>query len=61
MGRRIRRHRKGHVVVDLDVDERRVLGELADQLRQVLLAEEHPAVRRLFPTAYPDDPGANDE
>ena len=61
MGRRIRRHRKGHVVVDLDADERRILGELADQLRQLLLAGEQPAARRLFPTAYPDDPRADAE
>ncbi len=58
MNRRIRRHRKGHVVVDLHPDERRVLGELADQLRQLLLSGEQPSLRRLFPTAYPDDPHA---
>jgi hypothetical protein len=61
MGRRIRRHRKGHVVVDLDADERRILGDLADQLRQLLLAGEQPSVRRLFPAAYPDDPRADAE
>jgi hypothetical protein len=61
MGRRIRRHRKGHVVVDLDADERRILGDLADQLRQLLLGGEHDATRRLFPTAHPDDPRADAE
>jgi hypothetical protein len=61
MGRRIRRHRKGHVVIDLDADERRILGDLADQLRQLLLGGEHDAKRRLFPTAHPDDPRADAE
>ncbi len=61
MGRRIRRHRKGHVVVDLDDDERRILGELVDQLRQLLLAGEQPSLRRLFPTAYPGHPDAERE
>ncbi len=61
MGRRIRRHRKGHVVVDLDADERRILGELAEQLRQLLLSGEQPSLRRLFPTAYPQHPNAERE
>lgn len=61
MGRRIRRHRKGHVVVDIDADERRILGDLADQLRQFLLGGDHEAKRRLFPTAHPDDPEADAE
>ena len=32
MGRRIRRHRKGHVIVDLDEHERRILRDLAEQV-----------------------------
>ena len=55
MGNRIRRHRKGHVVIDLDEHERRILRDLAEQLRALLLGEREPSLRRLFPAAYPDD------
>ena len=61
MGRHIRRHRKGHVVLDFDADERRLLGDLAEQLRALLLAGEQPSTRRLFPTAYPDDAQADQD
>ena len=55
MGRRIRRHRKGYVIVDLDEHERRILRDLAEQLRALLLDGSEPSLRRLFPTAHPDD------
>ena len=55
MASRIRRHRKGHVVVDLDAREREILRELVDQLRTLLLSGTEPSLRRLFPTAHPDD------
>ena len=52
---RIRRHRKGHVVVDLDPREREILHDLVDQLRTLLMSGTEPSLRRLFPTAHPDD------
>jgi Domain of unknown function (DUF2017) len=55
MSARIRRHRRGHVLIELDEHERRVLGELVDQLRTLLMSGTEPSLRRLFPTAYPDD------
>ena len=55
MGRRIRRHRKGHVIVELDEHERRILRDLAEQLRALLLDGSEQSLRRLFPAAYPDD------
>ena len=36
-------------------EERQLLGHLLPQLTDVLGAPDHPDVRRLFPTAYPDD------
>ena len=55
MAPRIRRHRRGHVVVALDDHERRILADLVDQLRTLLMSGTEPSLRRLFPTAYPDD------
>ena len=55
MARGIRRNRRGHVVVELDDAERRVLVDLVDQLRTLLFSGTEPSLRRLFPTAYPDD------
>ncbi len=54
---RIRRTRGGTYEIRLPEPERTLLGNLADQLRE-LLAEttDDPSVRRLFPTAYHDDP-----
>ena len=55
--RRVQRTRSGSYEVHLPSAERTLLGNLADQLRE-LLAEttDDPSVRRLFPTAYHDDP-----
>ena len=61
MAAKIRRHRKGHVVVDLEPHERELLHELVDQLRTLLMSGTEPSLRRLFPTAHPDDPAREAE
>ncbi len=55
--RRVSRTRGGTYEVHIPEPERTLLRNLADQLRE-LLAEttDDPSVRRLFPTAYHDDP-----
>ena len=58
--RRIRRTRKG-IEVSLPEEERELLGGLADQLRELLLADEDPSLRRLYPTAHADDARIDDE
>ena len=62
---RLRRHRRiersgaGRYRVELPEPERELLISLVQQLRDVLLATtDDPTVRRLFPTAYHEDPGA---
>ena len=48
--------------VDLEPAVRELLSSLAAQMQQVLTgdtAPDDPAVARLFPTAYPDDPMRN--
>ena len=57
--RRIRRTRKGDFEIRLADGERDLLARLVPQLRELLLDAEDgpdPSLRRLFPTAYPDDP-----
>jgi hypothetical protein len=53
-GRVIRRTRKGDYALNLSAQERDVLRSLPVQLRE-LLSSDDPALRRLFPPAYPDD------
>jgi hypothetical protein len=53
--RRVRRTRKG-IEVTVPQEERELLGELASQLRELLLADEDPNLRRLYPTAHTEDP-----
>ena len=54
--RPIRRTRGGEFAVALSAQERDVLRSLPAQLREILAAyDEDPGLRRLFPTAYPDD------
>jgi hypothetical protein len=55
--RRITRTRRGTYELQLPEPERELLGNLVEQLRD-LLAEttDDPSVRRLFPTAYSQDP-----
>jgi len=55
--RRIRRTREGGFEVQLPEEERELLADLAGQLQELLSATtEDPSVRRLFPTAYANDP-----
>lgn len=60
IGRRWRIKRDGSALrLNLAAEERDLLRSLLSQLRTVLTQDEDPAddrVRRLFPTAYPDDP-----
>ena len=54
--RPVRRTRGGEFAVSLSAEERNVLRSLPAQLRDILAShEEDPGLRRLFPTAYPDD------
>jgi len=57
----VRRTRKGDFEVRLSEPERQLLASLVPQLRAALEADtdaggaQDPTLRRLFPTAYPDD------
>ena len=57
MARSFRRRGRGFKVT-LGPDDRAVLGSLCEQLRARLLSDDSsdPALVRLFPAAYPDDP-----
>jgi hypothetical protein len=52
--RLVRRTRKG-IEVNLGPDERQLLRQLSGELRE-LLETDDPSLRRLFPTAYNEDP-----
>jgi hypothetical protein len=54
---RVRRTRHGRFEIRLPREEREALRALPAQLRQVL-ASNDPALERLFPPAYPDDPAS---
>jgi hypothetical protein len=58
--RRIRRTRGGVFELTIPEVERRILRSLPGQLRE-LLASDDPALGRLFPPAYPDEPDRNTE
>jgi hypothetical protein len=58
--RRIRRTRRGDYEVRIPQNERAVLRQLAQELRE-LLPTSDPALGRLFPPAYQDDEEANAE
>jgi hypothetical protein len=59
---RIARTRAGRYAIDLPAEEREVIVGLVHQLRDVLLATtDEPIVRRLFPTAYNEDPDRDQE
>ena len=65
---RLRRHHRiertgaGRYALDLPDDEREVLVSIVQQLRDLLLATtDEPIVRRLFPTAYNEDPDRDQE
>ena len=56
-GRRVRRTRRGGFEIRLPDEERALLRNVAPQLRQLLEGDlGDPGLRRLFPTAYADDP-----
>jgi hypothetical protein len=57
---RIRRTRRGDFQLRLTPEERTLLRSLPGQLRD-LLSSDDPALERLFPPAYPDDPLRNEE
>lgn len=52
--RPFRRTRKGDFNLTIPPDERDVLRQLPDQLRELLTTDD-PSLRRVFPPAYPDD------
>lgn len=55
--RRVRRTRRGDFEIRLPADERALLRNVAPQLRELLDGDlADPNLRRLFPTAYADDP-----
>ncbi len=59
---RIGRTRHGTYALRLPGPERELLVSLVDQLRELLeLTTDDPSVRRLFPTAYHDDPERDQE
>jgi hypothetical protein len=55
LGRRITRTREGRFRVKIPSDEREILRSLPGQMRE-MLGTDHPALQRLFPPAYEDDP-----
>lgn len=57
---RVKRTRRGEFRLHLPPEEREVLRTLPARLRELLQegVGSDPAVRRLFPSAYPDDPEA---
>ena len=60
--RRIERTSTGRYVLRLPGPERELLMDLVEQLREVLLSStDDPNVRRLFPTAYHEDPDRDRE
>lgn len=58
--RRVERTRRGRYRLRIPRQERELLRSLPDQLRE-LLGTDDPALRRLFPPAYTDDPGRQKE
>lgn len=56
--RRVRRTRRGDFQLRLPSEERDLLRSLPGELRG-LLSTDDPALSRLFPPAYPDDPAMN--
>ena len=59
---RIRRIGPGRYAIALAEVERDALAGLADQLRELLTAStDDPRLRRLFPTAYHEDPDRDQE
>jgi hypothetical protein len=62
IGKRVRRTRKGDFEVRLPHEERELLRTVVPQLADLLEENlDDPALRRLFPTAYADDPAKDVE
>lgn len=60
--RRVRRTRRGDFEIRLPDNERQLLTTVVPQLRALLDGDlADPGLRRLFPTAYPDDPERDEE
>lgn len=57
---RVKRTRRGDFEIHLPREERDILRTLPGQLRE-LLSSDDPAVERLFPPAYPDEPDLDSE
>lgn len=53
--RPVRRNRRGELELHLPEPARQVLAQLCSELRE-LLGTDDPSLRRLFPTAYLEDP-----
>jgi hypothetical protein len=58
---RIRRIGEGRYLVDLDDDERALLGHLVESLRDAIVGGPSDATRRLFPPGYANDPAREAE
>jgi hypothetical protein len=60
--KRVKRNRAGDYQLRLPDEERTLLAQLVPQLRELLTAStDDPSVRRLFPTAYNEDPERDHE
>lgn len=60
--RLLKRRSDGRYTLNLGPQQRELLGSLADQLEALLDGDpDDPGLRRLFPTAYPDDIGREAE
>jgi hypothetical protein len=51
----VKRTRHG-IELQLGAEERQLLGGLVAEMRELLRTDDDPGLRRLYPTAYPDDP-----
>lgn len=47
--------RDGQITIRLDDTLRALLGQVTEELREILLVDEPDLTRRLYPTAYPQD------
>lgn len=56
----VRRNRRGELEVNLPGPARQVLAHLCADLRELMVTDD-PALRRLFPTAYLEDPDKDAE
>ncbi|HJO98321.1 MAG: DUF2017 family protein [Acidimicrobiales bacterium] len=52
---------KGRIKILLGEEERELITDLAGQFRSVLTEDTSPDLRRLYPTAYPDDADKDSE